>query len=231
VNRRQAYLSNAGSLPVVRPGLVAVGLAFAIVGAGLVTSFFFLSTNSPPEARTSSISISLLVPNQTAVWPLSAIGSSSGVLTLSWRATSNANVSFWKAAPCSAAAGLCAVPPSIVAWVSNVSGEWKGSASIGSAYLLTVTDVSRGDLNFNATVEDSFPGPSSSPTTQTLVLVSIGSVLLLGTGAIGVFLGLFLRGGVYRRSSRESEGLSADGLGGVEDAQDDAMYEDREMSR
>jgi hypothetical protein len=231
VIRKRVYLSDASSRFKVRPGLVTVGLVFAIVGAGLVTSFFFLSTNAPIEARTSSISISFLAPNQTEVSPLSAIGSGSGVLTVSWRATSNANVSFWKAEPCSTGTGLCAAPPSIVAWASNVSGEWRGSGAIGTAYLLSVTDVSRGDLSFNATVVESFPGPSSGPTTQTLVLVSIGSVLLLGTGAIGVFLGLFLRGGVYRRLSLEPKGSPGDRHDRVEDGPEKDPYEDPETPR
>lgn len=216
---------------MVRLGLVAVGLAFAIVGAGLVTSIFFLSPSTPPEARTVSISISRLAANQTEVWPLSIVGSGSAVLTLSWRATSNANVSFWKAAPCSTGSGLCAVSPSIAAWVSNASGEWRGSGSVGNAYLLSVTDASQADLSFNATVEDSYPGPSSGLTTQALVLVSIGSVLLLGTGAVGVFLGLFLPGGVYRRSAREPGEFPGDGQATAEDDREDPIAEDPEMPR
>jgi hypothetical protein len=189
----------------VRRGLVVIGLTFAVVGAGMFTSFYLFSSTEPAETLTSSVSASFLAPNQTEVWTLSAVVTGAGVLALSWTSTAPANVSFWKATPCTAASGLCPVEPAIVTWASNLTGHWKGSGSVGSSYLLGVTGKVPADLDFYAAFTESYPGPAFDPGAPGLVLLTIGSVLLLGTGAVGVFLGLFLPGGVYRPPDEEPD--------------------------
>lgn len=189
----------------MRPGLVVIGLAFAVVGAGLLTSFFVFSAAGPEQAASTSVSISLLAPTQTQVWTLTAVSTSSGTLTLAWASTIHANVTLWKAAPCTTTRAMCADGPAVVNWASNLSGHWKGTGSVAASYLLAVTDVGPTNLNFNATLSESYPGPSFGLGTPGLILLTIGSVLLLGTGAIGVFLGLFLRGGVYEPPAAEPE--------------------------
>lgn len=189
----------------MRPGLVVIGLAFAVVGAGLVTSFFVFSSGGPEQAASTSVSVSLLAPSQTQVWTLTAVSTSTGTLTLSWASTMHANVTLWKAAPCTTTAAMCIDGPAVVNWASNLSGHWKGSGSVAGAYLLAVTDVGPTNLNFNATLSESYPGPAFGLGTPDVILLTIGSVLLLGTGAIGVFLGLFLRGGVYEPPTQEPE--------------------------
>lgn len=198
-------MSAPHSLATVRPGLLALGLAFAVVGAGLVASFFVFSAGTPSNAVTNSVSASQLAPDQTQVWTLPAVGSGAGVLTLSWGASQDANVSFWKASPCSTTSGLCPTEPAIVTWNASLSGKWKGTSSVATSYLIAATNQGRADLDFNATLSESYLAPAFGLGTPAGVLLAIASVLLLGTGGIGIFLGLFLPGGIYARRGSESD--------------------------
>ncbi len=189
----------------MRLGLVAIGLAFALVGGGLVVSFFVFSSGGPPGFVARSISASQIAPNQTQDWPFAAVGASHGTLSFSWTSSVRANVSLWKASTCSQPVGVCPVGPALVHWPSNLSGAWRDSGAIASIYLLAVSDPTPNSVNFNGTLTESYPDQAFGLPTTDLVLLTIGSILLLGTGAIGVFLGLFLPSGVYRPPSLEDD--------------------------
>jgi hypothetical protein len=206
---------------VVRPGLVVVGVVFAIVGGALFTSFYFASSSTPSDARSSSVALDLSA-NQSLPWTFTAIGSGTATFTLAWTATGGVNVSFAKSAPCSTTStGLCPVAPPLVSWTGSVHGRWTGNGPSGTTYLVTVGDAAGRALVFNATLSESYAGPGFSTTIWILIIV--GSILLLGTGAIGVFLGLFLPSGVYERDAslgRYSEQLAEGGEYYPEDPDD-----------
>jgi len=183
---------------MVRVGLVVIGLAFVIVGGGLVASFFLFSSSSPPGAVTRTVTASQILPDQSQVWPLQTVGSGQGSVALAWTANGRSNVTFVAASACQAPGGWCADGPLLAHWPYNLSGSWHGSGSLPPAYLLTVTDRSSGEIAFNATLTESYPGTTFGLGSIDLILVTIAIILLLATGAIGVFLGLFLPGGVYR---------------------------------
>jgi hypothetical protein len=181
----------------VRLGLLAIGIAFAVVGAGLVASFFLVSSSSPPGAIGRTITASQILPNQSQTWTLNTVGAAHGTLTLSWTSSFAANVSLTEATGCSSPSGVCPVGDALADWNSQSTGSWKQSGSVASLYLLTVTDRSTDQISFNATLAETYSTPPFGLGATTLILITIGSILLLGTGAVGVFLGLFLPGGVY----------------------------------
>jgi hypothetical protein len=183
---------------LVRLGLVVIGLAFVVVGGGLVISFFAFSTGGPPGYLSRTISASQMTPSQSQTWSLDAVASANGVLSLSWASSGRVNVSLWKGAGCTNFPGICPVGPPIASWVTDLSGQWKNTGSVTWYYILTVTAQGVSVANFNATLSESYSGSPFGLGTTNLILVTVGSVLLLGTGAVGVFLGLFLPGGVYQ---------------------------------
>ena len=181
----------------MRLGLVAVGLAFVVVGAGLVASFFVFSSNVPPGALTRTITASQIAPNQTQVWTLDTVGTPHGSLSLSWSSNVPTNVTFSQGTGCSSSSGICPISPALAVWDANSSGSWKGTGNVGSGYVVTVTARANRAVSFNASLAESYPGTPFGFASPVIILITVASVLLLGTGAIGVFLGLFLRGGVY----------------------------------
>lgn len=191
-------MSDARSFPIVRLGLFVIGLAFVVVGGGLVVSFFAFSSGGPPGYVTRAISASQMGPGQSQTWSLDTVANANGVLSLSWGSSGRVNVSLWKAAGCTNFPGICPVGAPIASWVSALSGQWKMTGSVTWYYVLTATTQAVSVATFNATVSESYSGSPFGLGTTNLILVTVGSVLLLGTGAIGVFLGLFLPGGVYQ---------------------------------
>lgn len=194
----EAYLLAPHPRSGVRLGLVVVGLAFVVVGAGLVVTFFVFSSGAPPGGLTRSISAVQMSPNSTQVWTLATIATGHGTLALTWSSTGPASVALARAADCPSSSGLCPVSPALVVWEANSSGFWRTSGGVSSTYFLTATGRSSNSINLNATLSESYPGTAFGLASPELILLTVGCVLLLGTGAVGVFLGLFLAGGVYQ---------------------------------
>lgn len=195
---------------------MAVGLAFAVVGAGLITSFYVFSGVGPNQTIESTVTASSLELNRTESWSLFPIATDSGKLTLSWYANAFANVSFWPAKRCPSGTSLCPTGAAVATWPSNLSGTYENHGRVASGYVLRVTNVDLvSTLDFNATLAESYTGNPSTFSPATWVLITVGATLLLGTGAIGIFLGLFLPSGVYRRPSDPSE--MVEDLGDLDD--------------
>ena len=201
-------MSDAHCFPIVRLGLVVIGLAFVVVGGGLVVSFFAFSTGGPPGYLSRTISSSQLAPDQSQTWSLDTVSSANGALSLSWTSSGRINVSLWKASGCTNYPGICPVGSPIASWVTELSGLWKSTGSVTWYYLLTVTTQGSSVANFSATLSESYSGSPFGLGTTNLILITVGSVLLLGTGAVGVFLGLFLPSGVYRDRNGSLEDVS-----------------------
>lgn len=207
----------------MRPGLLAIGLAFVVVGGGLVVSFFAFAPSTPMQDLTQTITASQISPNQTQGWSLSTVPAPSGTLALSWTSTARASVTFSKARPCTSPSGACPDGPSLATWSANLSGAWRGTGPVGSLYLLTVNDQVSGVVTLNVTLEELYSDGVFGLSTTDIAMLAIGSVLLLGTGALAVFLGLFLPGGVYRaplRTLPRPPQFSEEGEEGVEEEPD-----------
>lgn len=189
---------------------MAIGVAFALVGGSLIASFYFISSGMPSAA--SSTPVQLSVPSgQTWDDPLSGLSSGSGTIGLSWTSSGFANVTLSKAVTCPGGSGLCPSDPPLAAWSSAARGAWSQGGSFSTTYVLTVTNAQNRALNFSATFDESRMTSGFGLPTTTWVLLTIGSILLLGTGAVGVFLGLFLPGGIYARRNGPEEYWDEDG--------------------
>jgi hypothetical protein len=174
---------------------VAIGLVFALVGAGLIASFYFSATSNP--ASTQSSSVFFHVPeNETQLVTFPAIGTGSAALTIGWNSSGPSNVSFSQAISCAVGYGICPATPYLASWPSADRGTWSGSGSAADTYLLLLAGIGHA-INFSATLRESYAATAFGLPTTTWILLIIASILLLGTGAVGVFLGLFLRSNVY----------------------------------
>lgn len=178
--------------------MVAVGLALAIVGAGVILSGFLAPVNpGSTTARLSSISAPNIVPNQTRVAQISMTNTSSGYFEISWSSTHDLSVTLYQGVRCSGPSGYCISGPALVAWPSNTSGSWNRTGPLSFPYLLSMYNLALINISLRGTLAESFTtGPNSLPT-WAMVIILAGGVTLLAIGALAVFLGLFLRSGVY----------------------------------
>jgi hypothetical protein len=189
---------------------VVLGVALSVVGAGLTLSAFF----EPGASPLTSVN-PLAAPNLQPGHPLTKIvwlqNTSSGTLALNWVASSNVNVSLYKAVDCAflgvgAGANYCPAGSALALWPSNASGHWNISGEISAPYLLNLQNPGPKSANLSAVFDEVWP--SSSPGVPTWIFVSAlaGGVACISLGAVAVFLGLFLRSGVYSRTPSEDLG-------------------------
>jgi hypothetical protein len=185
-------VTGASSVAVVRRGLVVVGLAIALVGGGMVGSLFFLGG----VTNTSLYGVAYGIPagsTENATLRFTPVGT--GSLSLAWSSSGPANVSVWAVHAC--AAGTCPSGPALVDWSSNVSGRWSVSGAIGTYYTVSSTNTGASSVQFSGTFTEQYLSSGSGLTLAQLSLILAGAFVLLAIGGIAIFLGLFLRGGVY----------------------------------
>ena len=83
-----------------------------------------------------------------------------------------------------------------------VSGYWSTSGVLSFPYLLNVSNTAAAPASFLATFTESFTVHTGPIPPVTELFVYTGGAILTVIGALAVFLGLFLRGGVYRGPPR-----------------------------
>ena len=180
----------------MRPGLLIVGIVIAVVGAAVLSSIFFLPS-ATTETRLGSVYVPQLGPGQSYTSLVEGTNVSSGTLIVGWTATDNVSVQVYRTAPCSAPIGVCATGPPVVRWASNVSGHWSTTEALSFPMIFAVTDPGQVMISLQGIVFETYQ-VGGVPTWAVLALIAGGGVLV-GIGGLAVFLGLFLRGGIYPR--------------------------------
>ncbi len=184
------------ALPIlVRPWLVGIGTALVIIGIG--TLVFLLTI--PPTSQTSITTFELTVPAHNGEsLPLWMQNTSDGTLSLNWNSSSfPVTVTLYHPTGC-AQLPDCPSGGAIATWTAKTGGQWSTTGSISFPYLLNISNDGVNAVPFHAGFTESFTVHSSLIPPVTELLVYAGGAILIVIGALGVFLGLFLRAGVYR---------------------------------
>lgn len=182
----------------MRPGLIAVGVAFALVGAGVILGILYPG-NNPTLQRSGSADVAGLSGGNWRSFLLPATASNPATLTLSWSASSPANVSWYEARTCSTPPGTCIIAPALRLWIANVSGHWSATGDAGALYELWVYAAGGHNvsLNFTATFTEQYHAGKLTLPPIPFAITMVGGSLLAGIGAVALYLGLFLPTGVY----------------------------------
>lgn len=180
----------------MRPGLVAVGAAFALVGAGVILAVLW-TEDAPTVPRSSTVAIDNLGAGNPALFTLNAAAAAYAQITLHWIASANVSVNWYLTVSCQSSTGWCIESAPAATWPSGTSGSWSHSGTAISVYVLAVQDASTSSVNFSASFLEKYqPAPLALPLLP-LGIVLTGGSLLAGTGAVVLYLGLFLPSGVY----------------------------------
>jgi hypothetical protein len=200
-NGGQDYSLCAPLYTSVRTGLVVVGAALAIVGAGLTLSAFF-EPGSPSLTQVNPLSAPNLLPGEPRTMVVWLENTSSGTLSLSWVSSSTVNVSVYRATACGFVTSnthvrYCINGSALASWPSSSSGHWNISGTISFPLLLNVDNLGSKLANVSAVFDEVWA--STSPPVPTWIFLSTltGGVVCISLGGVAIFLGLFLRAGVY----------------------------------
>ena len=181
----------------MRPGLVAIGLALVAVGALVGYTGFSIQGTSQSTGFIRAISAPNIAPHQDRVLVVSVVNSSVGSFALSWSATAALNVSLFQGVPCNSVSRYCSSGPALAAWPGLATGNWSRSGAIVTPYLLSMENLGKANATLVGSMAESYPDGTRPPPTTTVLTVLAGAILLVAIGGMALFLGLFLRGGVY----------------------------------
>lgn len=188
----------------MRSGLVAVGLALVVVGA--VVGYTGISIVGPTQSRgfTQALSVPNIMPFHQRVDVVHVTNSSSATFVVSWTSTQALNVTLYQGVPCGSSSGYCETAGPLAQWPSNTSGQWSHNGRVTDPYLLAIENLQPSNTSLVGSLAESYPDGHGSAPTSTVLTILAGGVLLIAIGGLALFLGLFLRSGVYS----EPESLS-----------------------
>jgi hypothetical protein len=181
----------------VRPALVAVGVVFVAVAVVSVASVMIVPPAPQDQVLSTQVPALESGPNQTRQVLLDGTNTSDGSFDLSWKSTGPVLVELYGASGCGSGGVGCAGSPALAHWPRNASGTWTASGQLLYPYLLVWVDVGSSGISFQATgISHAISRPALPM--LTLVLSEASAAALAIVGAVSIFLGLFLRSGVYR---------------------------------
>jgi hypothetical protein len=188
----------------VRTGLVAVGAAIAIVGAGVVLAVA-LPSGASRDDRTGLVDIDRLLPGDSLSSLVNGTASSQATVSFNWSATSSADVQWWVASfACSTPRTWCVQGEEpLHDWSGNTSGEWSIIGSAAEVYCIWVADASDQNLTFTGELKEVASAPEGLLPMLPLAWTVAGGTLLIGMGGVAAYLGLFLPSTVYAPSAED----------------------------
>jgi hypothetical protein len=194
----EAFFRLAGRSRVVRPWLVIIGVAILTLTVGALASLYLPSGPGPSTTVHTYTTLPVSAParasgSSQAVLPVN----DSSTFLLTWSSTVSLNVSWGTAAPCTP--GLqCSPPlPPLAAWSDRTNGTWSYAGHLTGPLYLQWFNPGRGGGSIGFTLRQTVTSSSSFPGVGPLLVdASLGILAIIG--ALALFLGAFLRGGVYR---------------------------------
>lgn len=182
-----------------------VGAVIAIVGVGVLVAGATLSAG-PTGTRSDNFGPIEIGPSpSTFNQTVTGVNQTSASVVLNWTATGDVNVSLYEAVRCASAGGICPHGAPLVSWTGS-TGEWTRVGGVTFPWLLIVENARTSPVTLTGSALESWPATNSPQLDWGLLIIVVGAVILLVLGGTAVFLGLFLRGGVYDRGGVEPAG-------------------------
>lgn len=171
-----------------------------MVIAGLLAVAVYAGPSNPEAQTTRIVSVELPADGSAATY-LWALNGSTGALAVAWRASVPVAVVLATAAGCGPSPEACTGGSPIASWTSNTSGAWSGAAQPGDRWVLRMRDGGPSAASVSAVTTVIVPPAAATPTW--VIAVELAAAVALGmVGGTALFLGVFLRGGVYRSRER-----------------------------
>lgn len=194
----------------MRAGLVAVGAAIAIVGAGIVVAVGLPVSLGSHETHASGSAAGTVTPGGWYHFALNATAASQASESFSWKASGPAEVQWYAAFSCSTNLTWCVEGGPLQEWQNDTSGQWSNNGSASAIYCVWVDAPAGHSVNFTGSFVESAMEPPTRLPTFVLAWLVVGGSLLAGIGGIGVYLGLFLPTDVYARGGEGDEPIVDD---------------------
>ncbi|MCI4369064.1 MAG: hypothetical protein L3K09_05840 [Thermoplasmata archaeon] len=188
----------------MRPGLVGVGVVLAVLGGGALSTVYLAPAPRPVNGEGTTIPSTIVRPGSTGSAPVDGPNGSGGDLRVHWSSSVGMEVYLYPSAGCIATAYTCGSETAMVHWSNSTHGDWAASGTYTYPILLVWVDLGPAAGTFGANAYATGSSGGSSLTVSEL-LADAAALTLMVIGGLAVFLGIFLRGGVFR-GNREPKG-------------------------
>ena len=156
--------------------------------------------DNPTVTRSSAVSAADLDPGANQSFVVNASSANPASVTIGWNSSNEVAVSWYAAVPCPIPPHVCVAGPALVTWgPPQRTGSWTFHGSSGSAYVLYVqaSPANPAPLSFRGTFTEHYrPAGLALPLIPFVLTLTAASVLV-GIGAVMLYLGLFLPPGIY----------------------------------
>lgn len=183
---------------MVRLGLVALGVAFAVLGAAVLVAVID-PVDDPMLTRSSNVAIDALPAGSWRTVIVNASSASPATISIGWNSTGEVIVAWYATAPCSTPPSYrCKTSPALASWgPTQRSGYWSATGDSGPAYMLSVETSPSASVNFTAEFTERYRSSDLSLPLVAFAVTVAGGSILAGVGGVLLYLGLFLPSGVY----------------------------------
>jgi hypothetical protein len=180
----------------VRKGLAILGVAIALVGIGVMIAAFSI-TPVPTGSFVQQVGVPKIAAHANLTRVVSSRTEGSARVVFSWGSSESLEVGIYVAGPCTGNSSTCPVGPPLKMWYTN-SGAWLYTGSVSTAWFLSIVNPNATVASFNSTLVETYPAVTQFPLSEwSVLLLIIGALVLIAIGGLAVFLGSFLRSGVY----------------------------------
>lgn len=182
----------------MRRGLAFTGVAVALVGAGVLLVAISLSSGISGSI-VEGVSAPIIAANSNYYHVIPSSPQKSAAVIFAWSSTRSVQVSLYVAGGCPNGTldYVCPNGNALAHWWSD-TGTWSWTGSVSEPWILAVDNPNSSVASLNGTLVESYPAPNAFSSGINFVVLLVGSILLIGIGALALFLGLFLRGGIYQ---------------------------------
>ncbi|MGI0132608.1 MAG: hypothetical protein ACREDK_05905 [Thermoplasmata archaeon] len=180
----------------MRPGLVALGVALLVLGCATVAAVYLLPEPSPSSEQTTVLQPVFVAAHGGGQGRVTGVDTSTGTLNVHWSSSVPLAVTFYDAPGCPTS-GACDLSAPLASWSSNTSGDWTSTGALAFPYVLVWSDPGGSAGSFEAQAVESYHVGGALPAVTALLIDGTAGTLIV-IGGIGLFLGLFLRAGIYR---------------------------------
>lgn len=183
----------------MRRGLIVVGVAVALVGVGVLIIAFGVS----PGASTSdvfSVNAPTIDANQSFSHVIVGVLQKTATVVYGWSSSHSVKVNLYVALACADnLSRYCPAGPALKSWW-DTSGVYSYTAAVVGPWLVQVNSTNGTATSFNSTLVETYVNPPAFGLSLDVYVLLAASIVLVGIGALALFLGLFLRGGIYDRA-------------------------------
>lgn len=181
----------------MRPGLVAVGTVLVVLAVGAVAVVTLVPSGTHVTQNTVHIPPTGTGANETQTALLPGTTATEATFSVSWQSSVPTQVWLYSVPGCTRASLACATGSAVEHWSAATAGNWTSDSDLVFPYLVVWNTSSPTPGVWQLSAAETVTTSLALPLWETVVIIAAGAALAL-VGGVAVFLGLFLRGGVYQ---------------------------------